>query len=87
MPEKKSLVNIGYITDTETPVFSLGEVDGYFDHDILDNYIEYYGSEQLILHLARLQFQVIERQKSVNLDKTFEGIGSMCNVDVISCEE
>lgn len=87
MSEIKALVNIGYVTDTENQVYSLGEVDGYFDHDVLENYIHYYGSDQLIIHLSRLIAEVIERQRAVNLEKSFEGIGVQCNVDPVNFED
>jgi len=55
MPETQLLGNIRYVTDTDSSIYDLGEVEGGFDSTQLRDYIAQYGTDgydQLIRALA-----------------------------------
>lgn len=60
MPEREKLTEITYVTDHDTGMYKLGEVDGLFQEQQLEYYLNMYGSEDLLRHLAFLTHQVIK---------------------------
>jgi hypothetical protein len=66
MAERKPLATINYITDFETSMYHMGEVDGSFSEAQLEDYIKRFGTKDLLEHLAYLTFQVIEISRKVN---------------------
>lgn len=61
--QTKSICNIRYVTDCDTELYSCGEIDGAFQYHELKNFIKIYGENgknDLLHHLAYLQYQVID---------------------------
>ena len=84
MPETKTLADIRYITDFETPIYSLGEVEGSFDPDTLEDYIDKYGSTGLYQHMAYLQYQIVETQRRINARRyPSEDIGDVVTTELV----
>ncbi len=70
MPEKMTMTKISVVTDDDTGMYSIGEIDGMFCKKELREHIESHGSQGLIEHLAFLQYQVIEMKRSMLADQT-----------------
>ena len=69
MPERKEILKINVITDDDTGMWSIGEIDGIFQEDVLAEFIDDYGYEHLVSHLAFLSYQVIR----IHHSKVYEG--------------
>lgn len=74
MPERKILAKITAITDHDTGMYHMGEIDGAFNSAELKEHIKSYGHEELIHKLAYMQFQVITAQREVNSEKSEQGV-------------
>lgn len=83
MPETKPLATIRYITDFETPIYQLGEVEGSFDPDTLEDYIDKYGSAGLYEHMAYMQYQIVDAQRRINARKSLEGISAVVTSELV----
>ena len=64
--ESEKLATIKFITDFETPMYHLGEVQGSFNDEELKKYIKRFGTTDLLSHLAFMQYQVIKVMREVN---------------------
>lgn len=76
--ETTSICNICYVTDCDTELYSCGEVEGAFDQETLEKYLQSYGERgksELINKLAFLQWQVINSWRGI---KTNDGINASC---------
>lgn len=63
MPERRGMLFINEITDDDTGMYEIGEIDGIFDRVDLRQYMNKYGKkgkDNLITHLAYLNYQVME---------------------------
>lgn len=69
MPERKNLAKIDVITDCDTGMYHIGEIDGGFSEEELRNHIENHGHEKLCVQLAILQWQVWEAVRDINSKK------------------
>ena len=62
MPEKTPILIVSTITDDDTGMYCIGEVDGIFQKGQLLKHLQTYGitgKNDLLTHLAFLQHQVI----------------------------
>lgn len=66
MSERKQLATIEFIVDTDREYEFLGEVDGGFNQEALEQYISKYGINDLSKHLSYLQFQMFETYRNLN---------------------
>lgn len=66
MPERKQLGRISVITDCDTGMYSIGEIDGGFDSESVRNHIEKYGSSGLLEKLAYMTHVVVEQHRNIN---------------------
>ena len=80
--DNKTLLNLTFITDSDN-LSKLGELDGYFDPVVLREYIEVYGSKELIVHLGKLIAQVCEKQVAVNYHNNYRMDDTCCNCDIV----
>ena len=71
MNQTKQLLQLDFVTDVTIPIFELGDIDGYFEQDTLDEYIDIYGSDKLIQKLASLIYQVESTHRRIQSDKVF----------------
>lgn len=69
MPERKKIGSVNVITDCDTGMYHLGEVEAGFDEVELQKHVERYGIEELTKQLAFMQFQVWQMLKKVNSEK------------------
>ena len=65
MSEKQELARIWAVTDDDTGMYRIGEVDGGFNGN-LQHQIEKYGSDELLKQLAYMTHTVIEMQRKQN---------------------
>ncbi len=63
MSEKETLVRIVIITDDDTGMYQIGEVDGLFSDTQLEYFLNLHGATGLLEHLARLMAKVVEVDK------------------------
>jgi len=68
MPERKTLGRISAITDCDTGMYSIGEIDGGMDREMTRQHIENYGSEGLLRTLAYMVHLVVDEQRQINND-------------------
>ena len=69
MPERKTLASITIITDHDTGMYHVGEIEGAFNHDELKAHIKKHGYNELSFQLAYLQFQLVTAIREVNGEK------------------
>lgn len=65
MPERNKLAQINFITDDDTGMHHIGEVDGGFHTFELRDYIQQYGTTELLKQLSYMQYQVINMERSL----------------------
>lgn len=65
----KSLVNIKVVTDHDTGMYQMGEVDGCFQEEELKEYINMYGVDGLLRHISYLQYQVFKAYRESNSEE------------------
>jgi len=71
MPERKTILEISKVTDDDTGMYCIGEIDGIFQKHTLDAYLSSHGEKgksELINHLAYLQSQIIDAWREINND-------------------
>ena len=69
MPERRTLVSITTVTDHDTEMYHIGEIDGLLQHGELKEHIKRHGHQELLVHLAYLQSQVFTALHEVNDEK------------------
>ena len=62
----KNLGNIKYVTDTDVGYYDVGEIEGSFDENDLEEYIKSYGIEQLCKQLTYMQYQIWDSYRKIN---------------------
>lgn len=77
--ETKNLATIRFVTDTDVSYYEIGEVEGSFQEQELENYIERFGHEKMCSQLAFLQFQVWSAVRKVNTKKDSQGAKAVAN--------
>lgn len=61
MPERKELCKLSTVTDDDTGMYHIGEIDGLFQGDDLKEYLKRHGEkgvDRLVRHLGYLQHSV-----------------------------
>jgi hypothetical protein len=77
MPERKEIASINVITDCDTSMYEVGEVDGGFlDRDTIKEHIKSYGADDLLRKLNLMIVNVIEIEREVNMES--QPIGCAC---------
>jgi hypothetical protein len=66
MPERKQLAKISRVTDDDTGMYRIGEVEGAFQQDQLKEFISRYGKGGLLSTLAYMTHQVVSAAREVN---------------------
>ena len=69
MPERESILTITKVTDDDTGMYRIGEIDGIFQSQSLGEYLSSHGEKgktELINHFAYLQSQVIDAWRELN---------------------
>ena len=70
MPERKQIGQISVVTDDDTGMYHIGEIDGGFDPTLVKAHIESHGSTDLLQTLAYMTTMVVEHQREVNAMKS-----------------
>jgi len=78
MPERKKILTINVITDDDTGMYSIGEIDGIFQEDELFEFVGDYNADNLIKHLAFLSYQV-HRVKNIKAFNENNASADKCN--------
>jgi len=60
MPQRETLVHINVITDDDTGMYEIGEIDGIFQESQLEYWLNLYGADKILNHLCSLIHQVKE---------------------------
>ena len=79
MPERKLLARIAYVTDHDTGLYRIGEVDGAFQEDQLKEFIASYGRDELLSTLAYMTHQVISAARELNREREPAGCAKAGN--------
>lgn len=61
MPERKELFTVSVISDDDTGMYTIGEVDGGMSTGYLKDYLKEFGNEgkdNLLTHLSFIQYQI-----------------------------
>ena len=66
MSDKKTLATISVHTDDHTGMHYVGEADGSFDENLLQQHVATHGSAQLLQVLAYCTWQVVQAQRAHN---------------------
>jgi len=69
MPQKKEICKIWEVTDDDTGMYFIGEIDGLFDGDALRTYLKRNGEmgrNQLVKHLGYLIHTVYAMHEAIN---------------------
>ena len=72
MPETKAIATITQVTDDDTGMYFIGEIDGLFQREELIRYLKSHGKkgkQELHEHLAYMQSQVIQAWRDINSEK------------------
>ena len=69
MAESKKILEISFITDTETCMYQMGEIQGSFNDEELKKYIRSYGADELCKHMTFLQYQIMTTVREINREK------------------
>ncbi len=72
MSEKQLLTRLSYITDDDTGIYKMGEVDGVFSLPELEKYISVYGVDGLYRHLCFLISQVKNAENNLHVAKHYQ---------------
>jgi len=70
MVETKKIGTISVVTDSETPYDNIGDIFAGFDDEELKKHIENYGHFQLCEQLAYMQWQVWDKVRKINSEKS-----------------
>lgn len=65
MPQRENLANINVITDDDTGMYSIGEIDGGFKTKLLNEHIEKYGAEGLLKQLTTMIYTVVGLDRNI----------------------
>jgi len=63
MPQKQTIATIWEVTDDDTGMYFIGEVDGGFNAEFLKDHIRHHGNKNLLAHLAYMISQVMDATK------------------------
>jgi len=66
----KEIGKVKVVTDTETGMYKVGEVEASLDSLELRRHIKRYGHKELLANLAYMQFQVYETLRSINSESS-----------------
>lgn len=70
MSETKKITSLYVVTDSENHYDQIGDIDGgMFDEVWLKNYLEKYGSANLIEKLSNMNYQIIDTVRKINQEK------------------
>lgn len=75
MPQRENLAKITIITDDDTGMYSIGEIDGGFNTMTLQNHIRKYGADGILKELNTMIYTVVGL--AVNIKNESAG-GALC---------
>ena len=84
MPSKVELGTIHAVTDDDTGMYRIGEIDGGWNGEI-KHQIQQYGVEPILIHLAYMATRAIEisrESNNVHADETAKVAGNYDPIDV-----
>lgn len=72
MSEKKLITHLAVITDTDTDMHTIGDIDGgNIDEEWLEGYIESYGTQKLLDAVALISYQIKKADMELKRKKSF----------------
>jgi len=74
MPKRKTLAQVTYITDHDTGMYHIGEVEGGFQEGELSDFIEKHGREELLSTLSYMTYQVVHSSRELNAQRSNQGV-------------
>ena len=66
MPQTEILANVTVVTDDDTGMWSIGEVEGQFFNDRLKEHIESHGVDNILIQLNQMIYSAIDCKCSTN---------------------
>lgn len=74
--ETKKLAQISFVVDTDVSYYEIGEVNGSFQEEQLEDYIRRFGHEKLCSQLGYMQFQIWKTLRIINGEKSEYMVGA-----------
>lgn len=65
MPERQQLGTVSVITDDDTGMYTIGEIDGGFSTGLLQEHIQSHGADGVIRQLSHMIHQVYQARDKV----------------------
>lgn len=65
MPQTEILANVTVVTDDDTGMWSIGEVEGQFFNDRLKEHIESHGVNSILIQLNQMIYSAIDMNRDI----------------------
>ena len=65
MPQTEILANVTVVTDDDTGMWSIGEVEGQFFNDRLKEHIESHGVDSILIQLSQMIYSAIDMNRDI----------------------
>ena len=65
MPQTEILANVTVVTDDDTGMWSIGEVEGQFFNDRLKEHIESHGVHSILIQLSQMIYSAIDMNRDI----------------------
>ena len=65
MPQTEILANVTVVTDDDTGMWSIGEVEGQFFNDRLKEHIESHGVDSILIQLNQMIYSAIDMNRDI----------------------
>ena len=65
MPQTEILANVTVVTDDDTGMWSIGEVEGQFFNDRLKEHIESHGVNSILIQLSQMIYSAIDMNRDI----------------------
>ena len=65
MPQTEILANVTVVTDDDTGMWSIGEVEGQFFNDRLKEHIESHGVDNILIQLNQMIYSAIDMNRDI----------------------
>ena len=72
MPQTEILANVTVVTDDDTGMWSIGEVEGQFFNDKLREHIESHGVDSILIQLNQMIYSAIDMNRDIQNELQFD---------------
>ncbi len=72
MPQTEILANVTVVTDDDTGMWSIGEVEGQLFNDRLKEHIESHGVDSILIQLNQMIYSAIDMNRDIQNELQFD---------------